>query len=116
MGWSSSKRSIASGPSTRKRSFIELEGIPPSTARPGATGQVALTIGDLDAQQRQPSFPSATNLIVPGRSSLGLQQFDEVRAVPGFHQRLGALAQFVVGEQALAPGDLLGRADLEALP
>lgn len=44
-----------------------------------------------------------------------LEQVQEIPAVPGLHQRLGALAQLVVCQQALAPGDLLRRSDLEPL-
>ena len=46
---------------------------------------------------------------------LVVQQAQEVGAVPGLHQGLGALAQALVVDEAHAPGDLLGGADIEAL-
>ena len=45
-----------------------------------------------------------------------LQQPEQVLAVAALAERLGALDELVVGEPAHPPGDLLGRADLEALP
>ena len=42
------------------------------------------------------------------RSCSVVQQAEQVVAVAGLEQGLGALAQLVVGEEALSPGDLLG--------
>src|SRR5690606_15408094 len=50
-----------------------------------------------------------------GEPSALVEQPEEVLAVPALAQRLGPLAQLVGGEEAHAPGDLIGGADLEAL-
>src|SRR5690606_26128629 len=62
-------------------------------------------------------------LTVPGWSVMGwpapvsvLEKTEEVLAVARLAQRFGALAQIVVAEEAAPPGDLLGAADLQALP
>src|SRR5690242_14206561 len=50
------------------------------------------------------------------RPASAVQEAEEVGAVAALGELGGAGAEFVVGEEALAPGDLLGGADLEALP
>ena len=50
-----------------------------------------------------------------GSGLLVLQQAQEVGAVAGLHQGLGAPAQALVVDEAHTPGDLLGGADIEAL-
>ena len=45
-----------------------------------------------------------------------VQKLHQVRPVPGLQERLSDLHELVVGEEALAPGDLFGRADLGTLP
>ena len=48
--------------------------------------------------------------------SVVAQELQQVRAVAALEQRLGDLGELVVGQEALPPGDLLGGADLGALP
>ena len=89
-------------------------------APPGA----ATAAGVLGARPRPPARSTASSRSAPGRSAgrpppqtvLVVEELEQVVAVAGLHQRLGALAQLVVGQPALAPGDLLRGADLEPLP
>ncbi len=50
----------------------------------------------------------------PGHRLPRFQELEQVGTVPGFHQGFGAHAQFVVVEEALAPGHFFGHADLHA--
>src|SRR5450830_99736 len=44
-----------------------------------------------------------------------LEESEEVGAIAGFGEGGGAFAELVVGEEAAAPGDLFGGADLQSL-
>ena len=46
---------------------------------------------------------------------LSVEQTQQIRSVARLDERLGALAQFVVGQESHPPSDLFRRADLQAL-